>query len=161
MKYRKSHFQLQYISVDCATAILNNGDIGFCYCNTCTENEGHCDSHDECQDGLACGSNNCPATLGFDSEVDCCYEASVGDDDFCTTANPCREDEGDCDSNDECQSNLYCQNGVNCPESLGFSSDVNCCTRSGCKPQRIILMLKKFIINANFVHYLCFSKEKG
>ena len=85
MKYRKSHFQLQYISVDCATAILNNGDIGFCYCNTCAENEGHCDSHDECQDGLACGSNNCP-------------------------------------------------------ESLGFSSDVNCCTGSGCKPQRIILM---------------------
>ena len=27
-----------------------------------------------CQDGLVCGSNNCPASLGFDSEVDCCYQ---------------------------------------------------------------------------------------
>ena len=64
--------------------------------------------------------------------MDCCYEASVGDDDFCTTVNPCGEDEGDCDSNNECQTNLYCQTAVNCPESLGFPSDVNCCTGSGC-----------------------------
>ena len=28
---------------------------------------------DECQDGFDCGSNNCPASLGFDAEVDCCY----------------------------------------------------------------------------------------
>ena len=73
--------------------------------------------------------------------MDCCYHPTVGDEHFCTTANPCGEDEGDCDSNNECQSNLYCHNGVSCPDSLGFSSDVNCCTRSaGCKPQRIILM---------------------
>ena len=72
--------------------------MGFCYCHSCSENEGDCDSNEECQDGLACGSNNCP-------------------------------------------------------ESLGFSSDVNCCTGSGCKPQRIILMWKKFIINTNFVFF--------
>ena len=59
--------------VNCGTA--SNGDDEFCYCNTCSENEGDCDSHDECQDGLACGSNNCPVSLGFDSEVDCCYLA--------------------------------------------------------------------------------------
>ena len=58
--------------VNCATA--SNGEIGFCYCNTCSENEGDCDTHDECQDGLACGSNNCPASLVFDSEIDCCYQ---------------------------------------------------------------------------------------
>ena len=57
--------------VNCATA--SNGDDEFCYCNTCSENEGNCDSHNECQDGLICGSNNCPASLGFDSEVDCCF----------------------------------------------------------------------------------------
>ena len=51
--------------VNCATA--SNGEFGFCNCNTCSENEGDCDAHDECQDGLACGSNNC-----FDYEVDCC-----------------------------------------------------------------------------------------
>ena len=51
-----------------------SGKIGFCNCNTCSENEGDCDAHDECQDGHLCGSNNCPTSLGFDSEVDCCYQ---------------------------------------------------------------------------------------
>ena len=58
--------------VNCATT--SNRDDEFCYCSTCSENEGDCDSHDECQDGLACGSNNCPASLGFDTEVDCCHK---------------------------------------------------------------------------------------
>ena len=61
--------------VNCATA--SNGDDEFCYCNTCSENEGDCDSHDECQDGLFCGSNNCPASLGFDSEIDCCSSTQI------------------------------------------------------------------------------------
>ena len=60
---------------DCAT--ISNGEIGFCYCNTCSENEGDCDSHYECQDGLFCGSNNCPASLGFDSEIDCCTSTQI------------------------------------------------------------------------------------
>ena len=50
---------------------MSNGEIGFCHCNTCSENEGDCDAHDDCQDGLACRS--CPASLGFDSYVDCCH----------------------------------------------------------------------------------------
>ena len=29
--------------------------------------------HIECQDGLTCGSDNCPDSLGFNDEVDCCY----------------------------------------------------------------------------------------
>ena len=56
--------------VNCET--VSNGEIGFCNCNTCSENEGDCNSHDECQDGLSCGSNNCLASLGFDTEDDCC-----------------------------------------------------------------------------------------
>ena len=62
--------------VDCAIASI--GEVGFCNCNTCYENQGDCDSDYECQDGLFCGSNNCPASLGFDSEVDCCYLNSAG-----------------------------------------------------------------------------------
>ena len=58
--------------VNCATT--SNGDDEFCYCNTCSENEGDCDAHDECQDCLVCGSNNCPVSLGFESEADCCYQ---------------------------------------------------------------------------------------
>ena len=61
--------------VNCATA--SNGELGYCNCNTCSENEGDCDANDECQDGLACGSKTCPTSLGFDSEIDCCYVSTV------------------------------------------------------------------------------------
>ena len=61
--------------VNCAT--VNNGELGFCNCKTCSEKEGDCDFHDECQDGLTCGSDNCPASLGFDSEIDCCSTTQV------------------------------------------------------------------------------------
>ena len=44
--------------------------------NPCGRDQGDCDIHDECQDGLVCGSNNCPDSLGFHSEFDCCYVAS-------------------------------------------------------------------------------------
>ena len=87
--------------------------------------EGDCDTHDECQDDLFCGSNNCLESLGFDSEIDCCYQPTLGDENFCT-AMPCRENEGDCDSHDECQDGLVC--GLNfCPASLGFDSEFDCC----------------------------------
>ena len=90
--------------------------------------------HDECQDGLACGSNNCPALLCFDSEVDCCYQPTVGDEHFCTTENPCDIDQGDCDSKNECQTNLICDTEISCPEYLGFKNDINCCfSGSGCE----------------------------
>ena len=61
--------------VNCAT--VSNGEIGFCHCNTCSENEGDCDAHDECQNGLFCGSNNCLASLGYDDGVDCCYVTGI------------------------------------------------------------------------------------
>ena len=61
--------------VSCATT--NNGEIGFCYCNTCFENEGDCDSNIECQNNHFCGSNNCPASLDFNSEIDCCSSTQI------------------------------------------------------------------------------------
>ena len=64
-------FITHHFLVNCATA--SNGEIGFCHCNTCSENEGDCDSQDECQDGLVCGSNNCPTSLGFGLDIDCCW----------------------------------------------------------------------------------------
>ena len=39
----------------------------------CGTNDGDCDIHDECKDGLVCGSNNCPDSLGFNPEFDCCF----------------------------------------------------------------------------------------
>ena len=61
--------------VNCATA--SHGDDEFCYCNTCSENEGDCDSHNECQSNHFCGSNNCPASLDFNFEIDCCSSTQI------------------------------------------------------------------------------------
>ena len=94
--------------------------------NPCGTNEGDCDNHDECQGGLFCGSNNCPASFGFHSEFDCCYVPAVGDEHFCTISNPCAENEGDCDSDIECQDGLACGSKT-CPTSLGFDSEIDCC----------------------------------
>ena len=105
------------------------------FCTTekpCEQNEGDCDNHIECQSGLVCGTNNCPDFLGLNSDMDCCYNSTIGDEHFCTTENPCEEDEGDCDSNDECQGDLRCDIIRGCPESLGFNSDVACCSSTAC-----------------------------
>ena len=59
------------LSIKCA----NEDD--FCTsANQCGLNQGDCDLDDECQTGFECGSNNCPDSLGFDENEDCCVEAS-------------------------------------------------------------------------------------
>ena len=73
-----------------------------------------------------------------DVHTDCCYDATVGAEDFCTTDEPCKVDEGDCDSNDECKSHLFCGSN-NCPDSLGFSSSVDCCEPKGDKTLLVIM----------------------
>ena len=95
--------------------------------NPCGKDEGDCDTHDECQVNLFCGSNNCPNYLGFHSEFDCCYAPAVGDEHFCSPTNPCGQHEGDCDSTNECQTNLICDTAHSSPAYLGFMSDVNIC----------------------------------
>ena len=105
---------------------ITNGDLGFCNCQSCSENEGDCDSNDHCQNDLRCGSKNCPASYGFDSDIDCCYVFIVGTEDSCTYSEPCGRDEGDCDTDDECWYGLSCGSN-NCPDSLGFDSEIDCC----------------------------------
>ena len=60
--------------------------------------------------------------------MDCCYNATNGDEDFCTTTNPCKVDEGDCDNSLECEGDLNCDVFNECPSNLGFNSDVACCS---------------------------------
>ena len=43
----------------------------------CGEYEGDCDSNIECQSSHFCGSNNCPNSLGFNSEIDCCSSTQI------------------------------------------------------------------------------------
>lgn len=80
--------------------------LSFCTTeNQCSENEGDCDIDNECQTGLICGLT-CPAPLGFDFLIDCCYDPSSlsnGDFGFCTTSDPCAKNEGDCVNDDQCQ----------------------------------------------------------
>ena len=42
--------------------------------NPCSENQGHCQSDDECKGYLRCGQNNCPAELGYHITDRCCYD---------------------------------------------------------------------------------------
>ena len=108
-----------------------NGDIGFCSCQSCSENEGDCDFHHHCQDDLECGSNNCPASFGFDYNTDCCYAHIIGAEDYCTWDEPCDIDEGDCNNDDDlCKGYLFCGSN-NCPDSLGVSPEVDCCEPKG------------------------------
>ena len=82
--------------------------------NPCGNNEGDCDSHLECQDGLECGSKNCPGFLGFVFQVDCCfligeciYPSYLGDY-YCdddTNNEVCGWDGGDCCGNNV---NTFC-----------------------------------------------------
>ena len=59
--------------------------VGYCTQNKpCSENQGDCDSDNECKAGLLCGKNNCPKNLGYEIWVDCCYSPSPGLDMSCT-----------------------------------------------------------------------------
>ena len=42
--------------------------------NPCNDNEGHCQSDDECKSYLKCGHNNCPSEQGYLSKSRCCYD---------------------------------------------------------------------------------------
>merc|ERR1712223_317117 len=58
------------------------GHANFCTVdNPCPTDEGDCDLHSECQTGLICGTDNCPASKGYASWVDCCTRTT-------TTAGP-------------------------------------------------------------------------
>ena len=110
--------------VNCATT--SNGNYEFCNCTTCSENEGDCDSHDECQDGLGCAS--CPANLGFGSNTHCCTQRGVDNVDwfFRTNSDPCGIDEGHCSNDGECKDWLLCATN-NFPASFGFPWHLDCC----------------------------------
>ena len=124
--------------------------------NPCNKNQGDCDSNEECQDGLLCGLNNCPDSLGHDPKVDCCYQPTIGHEDFCATGTPCGVNEGDCDSNNECDTNLICNTYKHsCPEDIGVNYDVNCCvSASKCNfmsPKAPYRLLNTLILFSSFV----------
>ena len=161
--------------VSCAT--VSNGEIGFCHCNTCLENEGDCNSNSDCHTSILQDClNNCSAPHDFDSELDCqmgwdgglswdrigtytkddciyevkdkyptaigitisencpstcsCYANMPGYDDYSSSGYQ------SCIFSDTLNDFFHCKNlchGLicgtnNCPVSLGFDSEVDCCT---------------------------------
>ena len=103
---------------DCCKASSN----GYDECSTsnkCSAGEGHCQSHDECQSGLVCGTQNCASN--YPSDYNCCMTPSQ---DYCTASNQCIDGEGDCDSHNECQGNSVCGTG-NCGSY--WPSGYDCC----------------------------------
>ena len=126
---------IYFCLVNCVTVL--NGEIGFCSCHSCSNLKGDCDFNNQCNEGLRCGSNNCPDSFGFVSHTDCCYTVVQGDDDFCTIDEPCGVNEGDCDSNDECKNHLFCGSN-NCLGTLDFLSASDCCEPKGYKTLLVI-----------------------
>ena len=56
-----------------------------------------------------------------------------GGDSCCRPDNPCLENEGDCDENEDCLGELVCGSGTgndnNCPAKATFESTDDCCYR--------------------------------
>ena len=115
--------------IDCCY-LPAKGDEYFCTKdNQCGHHEGDCDDNNECQHGLQCGTDNCPASFDFDTSTDCCYNQTllnIGEHYFCTNDNLCGENEGDCDNNNQCQGDLECGTD-NCPSYLEFDYSIDCC----------------------------------
>lgn len=97
---------------------------GACQAGACGIDQGDCNDDDGCgtnADGgaLACGTNNCPEEQGRPL-ADCCYDPAavtpatdcLGGGPLtwscCTPANPCGENQGDCDEDGDCAGDLVC-----------------------------------------------------
>ena len=62
------------------SANVCNGIVGDAYTcctssNPCGVHQGDCDSDSECEDGLACGRDNCQSP--FPSDSDCCEQGNL------------------------------------------------------------------------------------
>ena len=55
-----------------------------------------------------------------------CSANAPYDSSCCTSASPCGQDEGDCDSDNDCQVGFKCGTD-NCPSGFNFPSGADCC----------------------------------
>lgn len=109
---------------------------GWSYCTSdcpCDVGEGDCDSDSQCASGLVCHQDVGPV-YGYSSSIldvcdvpgsPACFGAPVGDWDYCSSACPCAEGEGDCDRDADCQTGLTC--GHNVGSNYGFQASVDVC----------------------------------
>ena len=70
---------------------------------------------------------------------------TIGQTNFCTPEQPCSENSGDCNSNDDCQADTKCGSN-NCPSFQGFPFWVDCCYAGENNSQRIKITKKVTLI---------------
>ena len=87
--------------------------------------EGDCNSNEDCEGSLKCGTNNCQGPF-FAEENDCCSDKCDGGDSCCSEEYPCGEGEGDCDSDSECRDGFLCGSD-NCKKGSTFDDGDDCC----------------------------------
>ena len=99
----------------------------------CKKGFGNCKSHDDCEDDLLCGVNNCGS--GWPNGYNCCMKPTVS---YCTPTSKCHENEGDCDKHEDCQAGLVCSQQLdNCGKKWGSDKSYDCCMKpswSYCSP---------------------------
>ena len=71
MKFRGLYYTIEIIQSLCFKV---PGDDEFCTPeNTCGEGNGDCDTDEDCELALVCGTDNCK-NAKFEDWVDCCYK---------------------------------------------------------------------------------------
>ncbi len=103
----------------CTCPVFNAGTPSETHCSAacpCPAGEGDCDSDAQCSPGLVCASDVGPS-YGLPVGYDVCevagtscptFSATSPSVDFCTTACPCADGEGNCSDNTECDPGLTC-----------------------------------------------------
>ncbi len=106
-------------------------------CGPCAEGEGDCDSDAECAAGLIC-AQDVGANYGWPATRDVCEQPAGGCPSFvtgpdaCTTACPCDEGQGDCDSDADCMAGLICAQDVG--TNYGWPASRDVCEQPGGGP---------------------------
>ena len=99
--------------------------------------KGPCKNDSDCAGSLICGSDNCPWAKG----INCCKVKCQMEDNCCTANDPCRDDEGVCDSNEECLAGHSCiiggrsggDNTQACCKNVSLATlDKNCAPENRC-----------------------------
>ena len=76
-----------------------------------------------------------------------------GGDSCCRPDNPCLENEGDCDENEDCLGELVCGSGTgndnNCPAKATFESTDDCCYRGKNNVLSLIHIKIQLTLNAS------------
>ena len=68
-----------YQKLGSVSHVLGLGASEYCTSSCpCKADEGNCQSHDHCINGLVCLPESCPISFGFSNSTSCCQDVSCG-----------------------------------------------------------------------------------